>query len=108
MPNEDAHVEKSRIHTRRYAKQIQQQNVEMKRTASKPAWVYPRTPVETVIPRLKDNKTTKEWNDLKSGNRLNFHTSLHFAVDRINLRTVRKVPGQQNLSFIKRAQFLIT
>ena len=117
MPKTNSNVKKPRINTRGYAQRIRNENVEMKRTTSKPTWNYPRTPehakelltkrIKAVLPHLQNTNIAEEWKQMNRDNRLNFPSLLSFAVDTMNLRSVRKVPGQQNSSFIKRAQFQI-
>ena len=116
MPLSDDRVERFRIRTRSYTKQIRKQDDEIKRNESKPAWIYPRTPdhakdlltkrIEAVLPHLQISKFNREWQAMNRNNKPSFAPLLCFAVDTLKLRSVRKVPEQQTESTIKRAQFL--
>lgn len=116
MSLSDDRVERFRIRTRSYTKQIRKQDDEIKRNESKPAWIYPRTPdhakdlltkrIEAVLPHLQTLKFNREWQAMNRNNKPSFAPLLCFAVDTLKLRSVRKVPEQQTESTIKRAQFL--
>ena len=115
MTKSNDNVENPRINTRGYTKQICKQNDEMKHDPSPPTWINARTPdhakqlltkrIEAVLPFIQEPALLREWKAMNRNNPPSFPNLLHFAVERMNLRTVRRVEGQQNTAYIKRAKY---